>query len=172
MLLEDYLPNRLKAASKGINNFLSHKERCDIKMIVFAGEAKLLNETDPCSLIELTDSIGFNLKKGTSIGAAFWLAKDFLDITNFPKKLVIIGDGDNTYGFYPVQIIADVAKKSNIKVYSIGIGTTGSVPFGTDMVSNTFTDVDLKRIASLTGGQYYWAKDHHDVTRILAEIFN
>jgi Ca-activated chloride channel family protein len=93
------------------------------------------------------------------------------------KKLVIIGDGDNTAGHVSSINAAAEAKKLGIKIYTIGVGTSGVVPYGRDasgkpnMIDKTFTDKQLKEIAAKTGGKYYWAKDAMEVQRILGEIF-
>jgi Ca-activated chloride channel family protein len=124
------------------------------------------------------DTISSNLNRnGTAIGDAIWLAKNSFAKTKLPKKLVIIGDGDNTAGHLPPKFAAELALKDNIRIYTIGVGNKGLVPYGRDvsgkpnMIDDTFTDKDFKVISSITNGQYYWAKDEKEVTRILELIF-
>jgi hypothetical protein len=180
MQIEDYSPNRLGAVKTGLQEFLVNGKRCEIGLILFGGDAKhyTLSTPDSCYAKSLLDSIGFNfVTNGTAIGDAIWLAKNSFAETTLPKKLVIIGDGDNTAGRIPPKFAAEIAKKYNIKIYTIGVGKTGLVPFGRDlygrqnMIDNTFTDKDFKTISSITNGQYYWAKDEQEVSRILKMIF-
>jgi TonB family protein len=181
MQVEDYFPYRLKAVTNGLDAFFAKREICDVGLIIFAGDAKLLSSAqhDSCYSKSSLSSISkhFN-KNGTAIGDAIWLAKISFAQTTAPKKLVIIGDGDNTAGHLSLKAAAELAKKYNIRIYTIGIGTKGPAPFGKDesgnpyMIENTFTDKDFKMLSTLTGGQYYWAKDEKEVIRILEVIFN
>jgi TonB family protein len=180
MQIEDYSPNRLGAVKTGLQEFLVNRKKCEIGLIIFGGNAKHypLSTADSCYAKSLLDSIGFNfVTNGTAIGDAIWLAKNSFAETTLPKKLVIIGDGDNTAGRIPPKFAAEIARKYNVKIYTIGVGKTGLVPFGRDrvgrlnMIDNTFIDKDLKTISSITNGQYYWAKDEQDVSRILRMIF-
>jgi Ca-activated chloride channel homolog len=93
------------------------------------------------------------------------------------KKIVLIGDGDNTAGFLTPTAVIEMALKYKVTIYTIGVGTLGLVQYGVDyfgrpqMVDNTFSDKDFKKIALATGGRYYWAKDAGSITSILREIF-
>jgi len=115
--------------------------------------------------------------KGTAIGEAIVFAKNYLRASPTERKIVFIGDGDNTTGFITPKYAATLAKRHNIKIYSIGIGNKGLVPYGKDesgnprMVNDTFSDLTLKQISYITGGEYFWAKDSEDLTRILKKIF-
>jgi hypothetical protein len=179
MQIEDYFPNRLSAVKNGLKKFLMDKKDCDIGLILFGGDAKhyTLAEPDKCYTISFIDSISFSTNRGTAIGEAIWLAKNSFANSTLPKKLVIIGDGDNTAGSISPKLAATLAKKYNFKIYTIGVGSSGLVPFGRDeqgrpnMIENTFTDKDLKLISSITGGQYYWAKDETEISLILKMIF-
>jgi TonB family protein len=180
MQIEDYFPNRLGAVKRGLTEYIMNRDKCDLGLILFGGDAKHFVHTNPekCYTRAFIDSIDFSFNtRGTAIGDAIWLAKNSYSENNLPKKLVIIGDGDNTAGWLPPKFAATLAKKHNIVIYTIGIGNTGLVPFGRDssgranMIDDTFTDKDFKSISSVTNGKYYWAKDEHELTRILKLIF-
>jgi Ca-activated chloride channel family protein len=115
--------------------------------------------------------------RGTAIGDAIFYAKNYIKETSIERKIVVIGDGDNTAGNILPEMAAQIAKNHHIKIFSIGIGKKGLVPFGKDqfgrpqMVDNTFQDTTLKNIASATGGEYFWAKDSDDLVKILKRIF-
>ncbi|MFN8888041.1 MAG: vWA domain-containing protein, partial [Cyclobacteriaceae bacterium] len=96
---------------------------------------------------------------------------------NEKKKIVIIGDGDNTAGLLSPALASELAKKKNVAIYAIGVGSKGLVKFGKDhfgkprFVDNSFSDEDFKKISLATGGKYYWAKDAVAIAEILQEIF-
>jgi hypothetical protein len=180
MMIEDYTPSRLDAVLTGIKGMLSKRNQCDIGLIIFGGESKpyRLAKGDSCYSGELIDKIDYRLVgRGTAIGDALWLAIHSTTSSTSPKKVVIIGDGDNTAGFFAPTAAIALALKYKVNIYAIGVGNSGWVPFGKDgqgkphMVENTFSDVDFKRIASSTGGKYYWAKDANAVRDILKQIF-
>lgn len=181
MMIEDYEPTRMLSAISGLREYLVLKKSCNIGVVVFAGNAKLINVSnkDSCYSRAAINKIDHNLisKRGTAIGDVIWLAISSVTKSQAPKKLVIIGDGDNTAGFLPPTAAIELAKKANLKIYTIGLGNKGLVPFGKDsfgnsnMVENTFSDVDFKKISTMTGGRYYWAKNSEAITTILKQIF-
>ena len=179
MQIEDYYPNRLGAVKNGLKKFLVDNKDCDIGVILFGGDANhySLPTSDKCYTENSVDSIDFALTRGTAIGEAIWLAKNSFANSSLPKKLVIIGDGDNTAGRISPKLAATFSKNYNFKIYTIGVGSLGLVPYGQDvlgkpnMIDNTFTDKDLKLISSITGGRYYWAKDATEISLILKMIF-
>ena len=103
------------------------------------------------------------------------LAIGSINLNANKKKVIIIGDGDNTAGNYIPEEVALKAKKLGIKIFTIGVGTTGSVSVKDKSgdiikVENTFYDEIFKQISALTGGEYFWAKDDKEITRFLKKI--
>lgn len=179
MLIEDYPTNRLAFLNGGLLKFLSSQKSCDVGLIAFAGEAKRIFEITPCSnkYSSLTEINSKSLRNGTAIGEAILLAsKSFTSQRLNPRILILIGDGDNTAGMVSPELAIKFAKKNQIKVYSIGIGHKGLVPFGKNssgvpnMVDNTFSDETLRKISASTGGQYFWAEKEGDVEKFLSQI--
>jgi TonB family protein len=181
MLVEDYSPNRLVAVEQGLIKFFERSANCDIGLIVFGGSAKVIEiEKDKfCYSEPLIRSLDQGLvEKGTAIGDAIWLAlHSFNQNNSSEKKIVLIGDGDNTSGFLTPTAVIEMALKYRVSIYTIGVGTSGLAQYGVDyfgrpqMVDNTFSDKDFKKISLATGGRYYWAKDSGSITSILKEIF-
>lgn len=180
MMIEDYDPNRLGFVKQSLIEFFGNRKKCDIGMILFGAEAIQYNLKlhDSCYAPSLINQINFDLVPvGTAIGNAIWHAINSTTTTGVNKKIVIIGDGDNTAGNMSIEMAIDMARNRGIKVYTIGVGNTGLVPFGKDfygtpnMVSDTFSDSDFKKIAVATGGKYYWAKDKELLITSLIEIF-
>ncbi|HEY3403114.1 MAG TPA: VWA domain-containing protein [Ohtaekwangia sp.] len=180
MEIEDYHPSRLQVVKDGINKFLESRRTCDVGVIFFGGNVKRLNAgVDGCFTTESLDTLSSkHVKPGTAMGDAVFLAVKSLKENDGVRKLVIIGDGDNTTGVYPLLMATTLASQHGLKIYAIGIGTRGMVSHGKDssgrsqMYDNTFTDVDLKTMAAQTGGTYTWAKDATEISKILTHIFS
>ncbi len=179
MLLEDYIPNRLGAIKRGFANFFDNYPNCDIGLIAFGGNAKWVNNDGACYSKQRINSFNYHsVERGTAIGDAIHLAlKSMRTNPNEKKKIVVIGDGDNTAGYFSLAFASELAKKKNVAIYTIGVGHTGLVKFGQDlsgklrMVDNSFSDEDFKKLSLTTGGKYYWAEDTAAITKILQEIF-
>jgi Ca-activated chloride channel family protein len=92
---------------------------------------------------------------------------------------VLLTDGVNNSGKIQPQDAAKMAQAMGIKIYTIGAGTTGIVPFPvTDEFGNKHYeeaqfDLDegtLKKIAVMTGGEYFRAVDTQSLRHIYARI--
>jgi TonB family protein len=181
MSVEDYSPNRLVAVEEGLINFFKSSATCDIGLIIFGGSAKeieIKNDKSCYSEDQIRSLDRGLVNNGTAIGDAIWMGLHTLNQNNSSAgKIVLIGDGDNTAGFLTPTAVIKVALKYKVKIYTIGVGTTGMAQFGVDfhgqpqMVDNTFSDKDLKKMALATGGKYYWAKDAGSISSFLKEIF-
>jgi hypothetical protein len=180
MMIEDYQPSRLSAVKDGVKKFLQGRSDCQIGIITFSGNAHHFHTgaNTPCYSSARVDSISCLPKSGTAIGDAIWLARVSLNPDTEVRKIVVIGDGDNTAGFLSPLYAAELAKKNNIRIYTIGVGNTGPVPYGRNqqghpyMIDNTFTDIDFKKISQVTGGKYYYARDADAINEILNKIFH
>ncbi|MGH7830856.1 MAG: VWA domain-containing protein, partial [Candidatus Binatia bacterium] len=116
---------------------------------------------------------------GTAIGTGLALAvKRLKDLEGKSKVVILLTDGRNNSGKISPEKAAEIAKSFGIKVYTIGIGTKGPVPFpqpsafGTRLVYVNL-DMDegtLKKIADTTGGRYFFATDTKKLEAIYAEI--
>ena len=95
------------------------------------------------------------------------------------KVIVLLSDGEsNTGQFTPEQAI-EMAKKLGIKVYTIGVGSTGRAPFmttdrfGRKTISYAQVKLDermLRKIADNTGGMYFNVKDKKGLEKSLEKI--
>lgn len=112
----------------------------------------------------------------TAIGDALVLAIDRLKGIDAKSKVVILlSDGENNAGTATPDEAAEAAKALGIKIYSIGIGSTGLAPFpGKDLFGRPgvqrqpvrLDEAVLRKISETTGGAYFNAKDSqalHDV---------
>lgn len=100
--------------------------------------------------------------------------------TNVKSRImVLLSDGESNTGVVKPDEAAGVAKALKIKVYTIGVGTTGIAPFmardmfGRQVIQRAEVRLDedlLRRIADTTGGQYFNVKDPKGLARALADI--
>jgi Ca-activated chloride channel family protein len=119
-------------------------------------------------------------EQATAIGDAVALSVERLRENNAKSKIVILlSDGESTAGLLSPEDAAVLAAKFDIKVYSIGIGTTGRAPFPVQdafgQVAYTTRSVkldeaSLKQLSERTGGQYFNARDTQTLADVYAEI--
>ena len=134
---------------------------------------------------QITDSNGRVLNgqllqedMNTAIGDALAVAVDRLKSIKAKSKIIILlSDGVNNTGVLSPNEAAKLAKTFGIKVYTIGIGTTGTMraidPFGRAIVVPVPYDLDedtLKMIADVTGGRYFNAQDAESLKNVYAAI--
>jgi Ca-activated chloride channel family protein len=116
----------------------------------------------------------------TAIGDAVALAVDRLqDVKAKSKVIILLSDGESNAGVVDPAEAARTAKAFGIKIYSIGIGTTGWAPvpavdpFGRKALRRQAVRLDeetLKMLAETTGGRYFNAKDTEALENVYAEI--
>lgn len=116
----------------------------------------------------------------TALGDAILLsAKRLSNIKSPSKAIILVTDGLKSSGqTEPVQS-AEIAKRLNIKIYTIGIGGNGMAPFAvTDMLGREIIvykevpmdEETLKAVAKTTGGKYFNAKNTDELVDIYKEI--
>ncbi|MGN1257838.1 MAG: VWA domain-containing protein, partial [Candidatus Limisoma sp.] len=96
------------------------------------------------------------------------------------KSIILLTDGSNNTGVVAPLTAADIAAKYGIKVYTIGVGTTGSAlfPVGVNVYGKVeyqqlpvvIDEATLKSIANKTGGKYFRATSKHVLKEIFSEI--
>jgi Ca-activated chloride channel family protein len=95
------------------------------------------------------------------------------------KVLILLTDGDSNAGVVDPREAAKIAGESSIRVYTIGIGRNGAVPFPQEdefgnrvLVPAQFRiDEELLREMAQTGhGQYFHASDTEGLAQVYAEI--
>jgi Ca-activated chloride channel family protein len=119
-------------------------------------------------------------ERATAIGDAVTLSVDRLKECSAKSKVIILlSDGENTAGVIDPTSAGETAKEFGVKVYSIGIGTTGRVPFpvmdpfGRRAFVSQMVHLDettLKMLAEVTGGRYFNAQDTEALSNVYAAI--
>lgn len=184
MLAEDFKPNRLEASKRVAKEFVDGRKGDRIGLVAYAGEAyTACPPTLDYEVLkqQISRMNGDRIMGGTSIGLGLGTAVTRLrsDSTeNGSKVIILLTDGiDGGVELDPVMA-AELAKSQDIRVYTIGVGSTGKAktkvnsPFGTYYTSMD-TEIDealLKRIAKITDGKYFRAKDEDGLKKIYSEI--
>ena len=179
MIADDFKPNRLEAAKSKIIEFVNLRPKDRIGIVVFADKAFTLLplSTDLELIKEMVGEIRLGLVgNGTNIGDALGLgvARGLQSLAK-NKVIILLTDGVSNVGSITPLQAAEQAKKSKIKVYTIGIGgdaDTRIVLGGrSQLIPGGSIDLPtLKKIAETTGGQSFVAKNDKALTNVLKEI--
>lgn len=122
----------------------------------------------------------FEEEMATAIGDAVVAGIDRL--RNTPAKsrvIVLVSDGENTAGAVTPRAAALAAKELGIKIYTIGVGTTGYVPFpeedrlGRRILTRKYVQIDeetLRMMAETTGGAYFNGQDSRALRAIYGRL--
>ncbi len=119
-------------------------------------------------------------ERATAIGDAVALAVERLrDVRAKSKVIILLSDGENTAGVIEPADAAKAAESFGIKIYSIGVGSTGTAPirmidpFGREKLVRQHVRLDeatLKMIAETTQGRYFNAKDTNSLEDVYQDI--
>lgn len=128
---------------------------------------------------------------GTAIGDAIALGverlsdldrrREALEANRIKSKLIVLlTDGEQTRGDLSPEQGAELAKALGIKVYTIGVGSHGYAPvprynpiLGREELYPMRVTIDeetLKRVADMTGGEYFRATNTESLREIYARI--
>jgi Ca-activated chloride channel family protein len=181
MLALDMQPlDRLEVAKRTVLEFVRAREYDRIALIAFAGEAltQVPLTIDYGILERSINNLRVDLlEDGTAIGTALATAANRLRRTPGTSKVVVLlTDGENNRGEVDPITAARAAAAFGIKTYTVGVGSEGVAPvpigpgpLGTEYANmRVHLDEDLlRRIATITGGQYFRATN----ARALEEIY-
>ena len=185
MLARDFKPNRLEALKKVASEFAYNRFNDRIGVVVYAAESytKTPVTSDKPMVLESIKSIKYDnvIQDGTGIGMGLSTAVNRLKDSQAKSKVIILlTDGVNNSGFIEPETASEIAKEFKIKVYTIGVGSTGMAesPYALDNNGNIMykrmpVEIDeklLKNIANNTGGKYFRATDNKSLKKIYDEI--
>ncbi|MDI1251757.1 VWA domain-containing protein [Thermomonas sp.] len=183
MQLGGRMVDRLTAAKAVLSDFLDRRAGDRVGLIVFGERAFALT---PLTLDrdsvrdQLGDSVVGLAGRATAIGDAIALAtkrlqpKEHANGSSKQHVLILLTDGVNTAGTLDPEKAAKIARDSGVRIHAIAFGGNGSsmsvfgfqLPMGGDDVD----EAGLRRIAALTGGRFFRARDTDDLAGIYAEI--
>ena len=183
MLAKDFKPNRLEAAKDVASKFVAKRESDNMGLVIFAAEGftGVPMTTDRSILISYINGLELGLLEDrTAIGDGLSMAINRIKTGKAKSKsIILLTDGSNNTGIVAPITAAEIAKKHNIKVYTIGVGSNGEALYPT---SNTFGQITysyqkvvideptLKEIANITGGKYFRATNNNVLDDVFSEI--
>lgn len=184
--------DRLSIVRSVVSDFIDARRNDRLGLVAFAAEPYLVS---PLTLNHdwlqrrLEDLRIGQIEDGTAIGSAIGSATNRLrDIPAESKSIILVTDGANNRGELEPRAAAEAAQAYGIKIYTIGVGQQGMVPFparfnrdgqpvrsrdGRIFLRPSRSDIDLetlREVARITGGQYYHATDAERLREIYEEI--
>ena len=177
--------DRLTATKAVASDFIERRKGDRIGLILFGERAylqvPLTLDRKTVNILLMEAVIGLAGEK-TAIGDAITLAVKRIyeqDAMGDEQVLIVLTDGANTAGEIDPIKAAELAQQIGLRIYTIGIGAeqmlVSSITGGLRPV-NPSADLDeetLTRIAAITGGQYFRAKDTaglQDIYRLLDKM--
>jgi Ca-activated chloride channel family protein len=188
MMAEDFIlnnerKNRLEVVKNVVRDFIKKRSNDRIGLVVFAGRSYMQcpMTLDYGILLKFLDKIDIGMiEDGTAVGDGIAMAISRLkDVESKSKVVVLLTDGVSNAGRVDPLNAAEIAKALGVKIYTIGAGSKGKVPypakdfFGNKVYQWTVIPIDesaLKDIAEITSGVYFRAKDTGGLKKIYSEI--
>jgi Ca-activated chloride channel family protein len=185
MQLGGGLVDRLTAAKAVLADFLDRRSGDRVGLIVFGQKAYALT---PMTLDldtvreQLDDSVVGLAGRETAIGDAIGLAVKRLKTqaatqpSSKQNVLILLTDGVNTAGMLDPLKAAELARDNGVRIHAIAFGGEGGglsvfgIPLHLPGGGEDIDETTLKRIAELTGGKEFRARDTEQLAGIYAEI--
>lgn len=184
MSAKDFPGNRFEAAKQVIAEFIDLRENDAVGLVTFGGQAVMR--------VPLTMNYSFfkerleplqvgRLGDGTAPGRGISLAAAHLKNSGAEERiLILLTDGENTDTLISPTAAADAAKELGIRLYTVGIGTEGTVEFEyfkpseekiiTGSVMSRYDEQVLKALAERTGGRFFPAGSVRSLSESLKKI--
>lgn len=176
MLINGQAVDRLTAVKKVAGEFIDRRVGDRIGLILFGENAYLQAPLtfDRATVKTLLYEAAIGLAgKSTAIGDSIGLAvKKARETEDNNRILIVLTDGQNTAGAIEPLKAAELARAEELKIYTIGVGADEMVVnsfFGGQRRINPSADLDeasLRRIAAITEGRYFRARDTAELEQI------
>jgi len=172
MAARDFPPEtRMDSARNMIRRFVSARKNDAVGLVGFGEDAvlKVPPTTDYGAFLNRLDKVDImELGEGTAIGMGLAVAVLHLsESTAEEKVIVLLTDGDNNAGEIQPMAAASMAAQAGIRIYAIGIGTEGDVPFEfihpdtgqliSGILRSRFDEAFLTELAEIGGGSFFKA---------------
>jgi Ca-activated chloride channel family protein len=175
--------SRIDAAKEVVSRFVEDRTNDRIGLVAFAGQPYLVSPLtlDHDWVLQRLENLDVSQAgDGTAIGSALASSVRRLDAGDAKSKiLVLLTDGQNNAGKIAPSAAAEAARALGVKVYTIGVGSTGEalVPVtdegGHEQIVRARVDVDeksMKQVADITGGTFYRATDTQSLRDVYGAI--
>jgi Ca-activated chloride channel family protein len=182
MLARDFNPDRLEASKEVAMEFIDGRPNDRIGLVIFSGETftQCPLTTDHSVLKTLFQDVKSGMiEDGTALGDGLATAVNRLKTSKAISKVIIpLTDGVNNMGSLDPLSGAEIAKLYGIRIYTIGVGTTGMAPYPVQtpfgiQLQNMEVKIDetlLKEVSRLTDGKYFRANNMVKLRQIYQEI--
>jgi Ca-activated chloride channel homolog len=175
--------SRLQVVQQVAGRFIEHRRGDRLGLILFGTHPYIQAPltTDLATVHRFLDQAVVGIAgPQTAIGDAIGLAiKRLAASPGYDPKargahravMILLTDGGNDAGVMPPVEAARLAAQQGLKIYTIGVGAAvREGPFGLS-TGNTDLDVDLlRRIASITGGEFFRATDRSALEHVYGQI--
>lgn len=171
---------RLTAAKAVIADFLERRSGDRVGLIVFGERAYAMTPLtrDLDTVREQLDGTVTGLAgRATAIGDAIGLATKRMQSQPAEQRvLILLTDGVNTAGVLDPVKSAELARDAGVRIHTIAFGGYGAglsvfgIPIRVAASDDITDEVTLKRIAELTGGRSFVARDVDQLVGIYGEI--
>lgn len=175
---------RIDAAKQAVKTLVQNNGGASFGLVAMGSEAALVVPvTSDISVFEKRlDSVALGeMGDGTAIGTGLSSAVYHLAASKATRKcIVLITDGENNGGEIHPETAARLAMEKDITLYTLGIGTRGSVPLDykdpftgkeyTGYLDSAFDSAPLEKIALASGGRYYGVENLPSLNAALSAI--
>jgi Ca-activated chloride channel family protein len=176
---EDKRVSRLDVTKDVVGKFVKDRQGDRVGLVLFGQYAYLhvpftLDTTSVSKMLDNT--VAGMAGDATSIGDAIGMAvKNLRNRPENSRVIILLTDGEDTASSIPPLEAAKLAKQYDIKIYTIGVGNEGNVPYPTDsgriVMANMSMDEELlEKIAEITDGKYFRATDEDSLQSIYNKI--
>ncbi|WP_315389866.1 VWA domain-containing protein [uncultured Stenotrophomonas sp.] len=177
MTLGNQVVQRLSAAKAVLADFLDRRAGDRVGLLIFGERAYTLTPiTADLTTVrnQLTDSEVGLAGRDTAIGDAIALAvKRLREQPEGQRVLILLTDGVSNAGVLPPLRAAELAKAEGVRVYPVAFGGDGGMSlFGVQIAAgdDPVDEATLRRIAELTGGRAFRARNTDELAGIYAEL--
>lgn len=184
MSAKDFPGNRFEAAKQAIAEFIDLRENDAVGLVTFGGQAVMrapltMNYDFLKKQLQALE-VG-RLGDGTALGRGISLAAAHLNGGEDSERiLILLTDGENTDTLISPSAAADAVKELGIRMYTVGIGTSGIIEFEyfkpeegkiiTGSLSSRYDERFLRALAERTGGRFFPAGSVRSLSESLKKI--
>lgn len=175
---------RIDAAISTIEKLVTQNSGAYYGLILMGSEASvvvpLTNDIETFKSRLSTVSIG-TMGDGTAIGTGLSSGVYHIKSTRAKRKcIILLTDGENNSGEIHPETASGLAKKNGITLYTVGIGTRGTVPIEyvnpitgkiySGYLDSNFDSTGLEQIALSANGRYYSVESLSAMSMALSSI--
>lgn len=172
--------SRLQVVQKVAGDFIRRRHGDQVGLILFGTQPYLqapltpdLNTVGQFLNEAIVGVAGPQTAIGDAIGLALKRLRDGSATSGRKGEMVLIllTDGSSNAGAMPPEEAAKMAATAGLRIYTIGVGSSGQTDnFGMSFGDNDLDEDTLKFIAKTTGGEYFRATDVKNLEKVYARI--